>query len=182
MHSISPHTRHWLALLIISAPLLLSTAANAQDQEGAPQTEDAEQPAEDQIPWDTNCSQATRQDEPNCVMSQMVIVPQSRQVLLRMEIEVPGDRSGRRMVLQLPHGMYLPAGLTLGIDGETWQETDVQTCDGNGCYAVLELDDEGLRRLQEGAQMTVTFQQLSRQPVNVPVDLNGFSEAYAKIR
>lgn len=183
MKPTSPHTRHWLALLIIAAPLILSATVNAQEQEeDAPQAEGAEQPEEDRIPWDTSCVQATRQDEPNCEMSQLVIVPQSRQVLLRMEIEVPGDGSGTRLVLQLPHGMYLPAGLTLAIDDKAWQETDVQTCDGNGCYAGLAIDDEALRRLREGEQMTVTFQQLSRQPVSVPVDLNGFSEAYAKIR
>ena len=163
----SPRLGNLLVLLAIALPL---APALAQAQ------------AEDRIPWDTSCVQPTRQDEPNCEMSQMVIVPQSRQVLLRMEVNVPGDGSGTRMVLQLPHGMYLPAGLTLEVDGEAWQETEVQTCDGNGCYAGLGIDDEALQRLQKGAQMTVTFQQLSRQPVSVPVDLKGFTEAYAKIR
>lgn len=172
--------RHARFVVLLGALVSMPCAALAQEEEAAPAPQ--EQPAARQIPWDTSCSQLARADEPNCEMSQMVIVPQSRQVLLRIEIEVPADGSGPRMVLRLPHGLYLPAGITLAIDEEGWTETEVQTCDAQGCYAGLELDAGALRRLQRGNQLAVAFQSLSRETVTVPVDLNGFTEAYGKIR
>lgn len=179
-HVFFGHAR--LTLAACAAALGLGGAAVA----GAQETDPSESPpaAEDtrEVPWDTTCSQASRNEEPNCEMSQMVIVPQSRQVLLRVEIAVPADGSGPRMMLQLPHGIYLPAGLMLAVDGEEWARAEVQTCDGNGCYAGKEIEDEALRRLEEGEKLTVTFQSLAREDVSVPVDLNGFTGAYAKIR
>lgn len=166
-------------LVACAAAWTLATAgARAQDTD-----ESAAAPvAEREVPWDTMCSQASRQAEPDCEMSQMVIVPQSRQVLLRVEVEVPGDGSGPRMVLQLPHGIYLPAGLVLAIDGEEWQRTELQTCDGQGCYAGFGMDDDALRRLQRGEKLTVVFQSLAREEMSVPVDLDGFTGAYTRIR
>lgn len=166
-----------LLLLLVAAQAPLP--AHAQEEGEAATAQEAE---ERPIPWDTSCAQLTRRDEPNCEMSQMVIVPQSRQVLLRVEIEVPGDGSGPRMVLRLPHGIYLPAGITLEIDEAAASEAEVQTCDAQGCYAVVDLDDDLVSRLERGNQLSVTFRSLSREAVSVPVDLRGFTEAYAKIR
>jgi invasion protein IalB len=170
-----------IALACAAACMLALSAAEAQEVDGDAANEPAAA-AQAEIPWDTNCAQTSRQDEPDCEMSQMVIVPQSRQVLLRLEVQVPADQSGSRMMLQMPHGIYLPEGLTLEIDQQAWQETGLQTCDGNGCYAALQLDGDALRRLQEGTQLTVSFHSLSREVVSVPVDLNGFTEAYNRIR
>lgn len=148
------------------------------------QEEDTEAPAAAQTesPWDTRCSQPERRAEPSCEMTQTVVVPDSRQVLLRVEVEIPAGDAGPRMVLQLPHGIYLPAGITLEIDEQEWQETVVQTCDGNGCYAGFPVDEASLERLQGGAQMTVGFQSLAREGMRVPVDLSGFTAAYNRIR
>lgn len=179
------------ALAALAALPLAFAAACAFAQENEPETAEqppaAEQageaaPGAQTIPWDTACSQPQRNAEPDCEMSQMVIVPKSRQVLLRVEIEVPGDGSGTRMVLRLPHGLYLPAGVTLKIDDEDWSQTEVQTCDGQGCYAGLALDDDVVRRLQRGNQLMVGFQSLSRETVTVPVALKGFTASFAKIR
>jgi invasion protein IalB len=174
------------ALAALAAlPLVLAAAyvsAQENESETAEEPPATPQPGAQTIPWDTACSQAARSAEPNCEMSQMVIVPKSRQVLLRVEIEVPGDGSGPRMVLRLPHGLYLPAGVTLKVDDEDWRETEVQTCDGQGCYAGVELDDDVIARLERGEQLMVGFQSLSRETVTVPVDLKGFTASYAKIR
>ncbi len=172
-----PLRRKWI---VLGAALAL--APNAFAQETPPAGDDEAPAAPTQVPWDTSCSQATRQAEPDCEMSQMVIVPQSRQVLLRLEVQVAGGGAEPRMVLQLPHGIWLPAGVTLAVDDDEWQETAVQTCDGGGCYAGLPLDEAAIQRLQRGTQLTVTFRSLSREPVTVPVDLNGFTDSYAKIR
>lgn len=175
--------RFFYLFLVCAAVLTFYMPQAKARQADEPEAQANQTPAaERRIPWDTNCSQIARQDEPDCRMSQMVIVPESRQVLLRIEVLVPADATGTRMVLQLPHGIYLPEGIALEIDEAAWQETAVQTCDGNGCYAGFELDEESLRRLQDGAQLTVNFQSLSREVVSVPVDLDGFSEAYDKIR
>lgn len=171
--------RIFCAFVVVTA--MSMATAGAQEPDATPDEEDV-LAAKAKIPWDTSCSQSARQDEPNCVMSQIVIVPQSRQVLLRLEVRVPGDNSGPNMMLQLPHGIYLPNGLQVAIDEAAWQEAEVQTCDNNGCYAGVDLDAESLSRLQKGTRMTVSFQSLAREVVTVPVDLNGFTEAFGKIR
>jgi len=168
----------------IAALALLALACGGIPGQAMAQEDDAAAEAEapQGIPWDTSCTQLARADEPDCEMSQIVIVPQSRQVLLRIEIEVPGDGSGTRMVLRLPHGLYLPDGVTLDVDESAWRDTEVQTCDGQGCYAFFPLDEDGLRRLRRGNELGVSVRSLSREPMRIPVNLEGFTEAYGKIR
>jgi invasion protein IalB len=134
------------------------------------------------VPWDTECSQVARGEEPDCQMSQIVFLPETGQLLLRVTIRVQSTDRTPAMMLQLPHGMFIPEGVTLTIDEQPWQTVQVQTSDQAGGYAGIDMDAAAVERLSSAQVMSVTFLTLDRRQVTVPVNLTGFAETYARIR
>lgn len=58
----------------------------------------------------------------------------------------------------------------------------MQTCDNGGCYAGTPVSDELLKTLRSSQTVTISFQGLNKQPINVPMPLLGFADAYQKIQ
>jgi len=157
-------------LLVIAGFSSISTAAGEMESK------------ERLVPWDTSCRQVVKADDPDCEMSQMVLVRATGQILLRVTVRVPPQEASPAMMLQLPHGIYLPDGLKLMIDNKNWKDIVVQTCDAMACYAGLALPKKELKKLQNGKELIVGYQSLARTNVSVPVSLHGFSKSYDKIR
>lgn len=86
------------------------------------------------------------------------------------------------MMIQAPLGLFLPAGISIDVDGADPQRFELQTCDAGGCYAGSPLADEFLARMSKGQTLNVNFQNLNKQSINVPVTLVGFTAAYQNIR
>lgn len=79
------------------------------------------------------------------------------------------------------HGLFLPEGGTLTVDGKSPKKEAVQTCDPKGCYVGLPLDAELLKQPQSGKTFSIAFKNLQKQDIKVPVSLSGFKEAYSKL-
>lgn len=132
------------------------------------------------VPWLVNC--ASTGGEVPCEASQRLVVQKTGQLLIAVTVRIPPESKTGAMMLHLPHGLFLPDGVTLDIDGKVSKKYDVQTCDQKGCYAGLPIDDANLKMLQSGKTMTVAFRNLQKEEVRVPITLSGFKEAYAKLR
>jgi invasion protein IalB len=74
--------------------------------------------------------------------------------------------------VQLPLGVLLTAGATFQVDDNTAQRLNFRACDRNGCYANAPVTPEMLATLKSGKQLKIT----------VPLSLNGFDDAYAKMQ
>jgi invasion protein IalB len=85
------------------------------------------------------------------------------------------------MMVALPNGFYLPAGVRLTIDGKEWQPAAVQTCDRDGCYVGLPLKPEDRARLESGKSLEIHFQSIARKETSVTASLKGLSDALSKI-
>jgi invasion protein IalB len=57
-----------------------------------------------------------------------------------------------------------------------------QTCDQKDYYIQMPVSNDMLQAMGKGKQMTVSFQNLSKQDITIPVPLNGFMVAYQKIQ
>ena len=85
------------------------------------------------------------------------------------------------MVDQRSHGLFLAAGTTIQIDQGKLESLQVQTSDDKGCYAGAPVTKDMLAILQKAEKLIVTFQDLKKQTITVPMPLAGFAEAYQKL-
>ena len=115
-----------------------------------------------------------------CRASQTIALRKSRKRLLAVRVTRPSDAKAA-MMIHLPHGLFLPAGVSWQVDDAARGELTVQTCDKRGCYAGMPLSAQRLEALKRGARLTLSFQNLEKRTVRVPVSLKGFTAAIAKL-
>lgn len=157
-----------IALLGLLVHGLAAAAARAQD--GA---------AADGESWSVTCD--TAGETARCTMLQNLVTqnePQQRLLTVFVQTDPAGTRT---LLLALPHGLFLPSGAQIQIDGGEATRLVIQTSDANGAYAGAEMTAELLAALRQGRTLTVTFQSAQRQTIAVPVTLSGFSAAYERL-
>lgn len=170
-----------LAMAMVAAT---GSAAAAQDAAPATTAAPAQTPATTAgtaVPgrnWQVNCSGDS--EAKRCTVLQNLVADQGKgqQRLLTVMVQ-PGADNQPALLLALPHGLFLPAGVQMQIDKGEAQKLVIQTADQNGSYAGAALDTALLDRLKGGSTLDVTFQSAQQQAVTVPVTLVGFSSAYA---
>jgi invasion protein IalB len=156
-----------------------ATPAAAAAPDAANAAAPATQPAD---AWATNCSAQVRAGPLDCSVVQRVVLQRTGQLLAMISIRLPSDSHNPAMLVQTPLGLYLPAGVSLKIDDNADISLALQTCDAGGCYAGTTVSSAMLSLMRKGHSMTVTFQNISKQPVAVPVALAGFAGAYEKVK
>jgi hypothetical protein len=61
-------------------------------------------------------------------------------------------------------------------------DLEIQTCENRGCYASTPIAPELLAALKSGKQLKVSFQNLAKETITIPMPLNDFAAAYEKIK
>ncbi|WP_195930701.1 invasion associated locus B family protein [Hyphomicrobium album] len=159
------------------APAAKAPAAAPAAKEAPPKP--AADAAAPQIPWLVNC--ASLPDQMSCEAIQTLTIQKTGQLLLSISVRIPPNSKTAAMMLHLPHGMFLPDGVSLTIDTNPPQKQPVQTCDQKGCYVGVPIDDTLLKTLQSGKILTIAFKSLEKKEITIPIALSGFKEAYAKL-
>jgi invasion protein IalB len=118
-------------------------------------------------PWDATCTGTDRTHPLNCEIEQRVVISKTGQLLIDMTVKLPDGAAAPVMLIHTPYGLYLPAGLTLAVDGAAFTALAIQTCDNNGCYAGSPIEDKLLSAMLQGTSLTVTFQNLQKK--NIPI-------------
>ena len=116
-----------------------------------------------------------------CKAMQTIVLAKTRQLLLSAAVSKPPGSDNATLLLQLPHGLFNPAGVTVGVDVEKPQTLAIQTCDAKGCYAGTPVTPEQLAAMKTGSKLNVVFQDLKKQKIAVPVPLKGFDAAMKKL-
>jgi invasion protein IalB len=86
------------------------------------------------------------------------------------------------VLIQLPLGLNIPAGAKLQVDDGKVADLQIQTCEARGCYAGAAIGPDLLAAMKTGKQLKVSFQNLNREPLTVPLPLADFAPAYEKIK
>ena len=82
----------------------------------------------------------------------------------------------------VPLGLFLPAGLTLKVDGrDDIKRLQYQICTRDGCRAGFPLDDRWLALFRGGLNGTVTVRTLRGNNVTMPLSLKGFTKGVQAI-
>jgi invasion protein IalB len=164
-----------LYLLVVFFLILCGHTARAQEP-SKPGTEADPAPG-----WVTKCTSGGRRTALDCSVEQTVLLKKTQQLLLSVVVRVPPDSREPAMMIHLPFGLFLPAGITLDLEGQKRQQLEVQTCDSKGCYAGTVVSGDMLAAMKQSEQLTVTFQDLPKNNISIQVPLKGFAAAYQRI-
>jgi len=133
-------------------------------------------------PWVVNCSTSQGNGELVCQMSQQLVSPETKRPVLSIVFRSTGKGKPLNMLLAMPHGLFLPAGLSMQIDNGRPSQSVIQASDAKGVYAALPVTNEMLAKLKAGNLLKVTMNSVQRKKLTIPVSLNGFTAAVEKLQ
>lgn len=182
-------------LVALAAAVLLSTAA-AHAQQGAkknaapaPAAQPAAAPTQQQAEgapgqpgWIVRCTSASRDAALECAMEQNAVLTKTGQTVVLINIRIAPDTRTPIALLQLPLGLNLPVGAKLQVDEGKTVDLQIQTCENRGCYASTPLAADLLAALRSGKQLKVSFQNMAKETIAIPMPLGDFAAAYDKIK
>jgi invasion protein IalB len=132
--------------------------------------------------WAARCSSASRDAPLECAVEQTAILQKTGQLIILVNIRVPSDTRMPVAMVQLPLGLNLPGGAKLEVDDGRTTDLQIQTCESRGCYAGTPVGPDLLAALRSGKQLKISFQNLSKETITIPLPLGDFAAAYDKIK
>jgi invasion protein IalB len=132
--------------------------------------------------WAARCGSASRDAPLECAIEQSAVLPRTGQLVILVNIRVPADTHTPSALIQLPLGLNLPGGAKLQVDDGAATDMPIQTCEARGCYAGTTIAPDLLAAMKSGKQLKVSFQNLNKETLTVPLPLADFAAAYDKIK
>lgn len=118
-----------------------------------------------------------------CVIVQTVQENETQQNIMSFVVAFPPNQDQGRVVVVLPLGADLRAGIDLKVDGGAATHLDFGVCLRDGCQATLPLDAATLDSFKRGTKGEVTFRYLPRQKtLTLPLSFSGFTAAVKALR
>jgi invasion protein IalB len=151
------------------APSPAEATANTQSQPGQPG-------------WASRCTSPSRDAPLECAIEETAVLTKTGQLIVLVNIRVTGDTRSPVALVQLPLGLNLPAGAKFQVDDGKAVDLPIQTCENRGCYANLQIPADLLSALKSGKQLKVSFQNLGKETITIPMPLTDFTAAYDKIK
>jgi len=152
----------------------------AQAAPSPQQTEAANAPS--QLGWIARCASIGRDAPLECAIEETAVLTKTGQVVVLVNIRVTSDTRTPVAMVQLPLGLNLPVGAKLQVDEGKPVDLQIQTCENRGCYANLPVAPDLLAALRTGKQLKISFQNLAKDPITIPMPLTDFAAAYDKIK
>jgi invasion protein IalB len=183
-------------LVALATAVLLSTGA-ASAQQGAKKNAASPAPAAQPAPaptqpqaegtppqpgWIARCTSASRDAPLECAIEQNAVLTKTGQTIVLVNIRIAPDTRKPIALLQLPLGLNLPLGAKLQVDDGKTIDLQIQTCENRGCYASTPIAPDLLASLRSGKQLKVSFQNMAKETIAIPMPLNDFAAAYDKIK
>jgi len=162
------------------APKAKNNATPVAQATPAPAAESANTPAPPG--WVARCSSASRGAPLECAIEQSAVLTKTGQLIVLINIRVASDTRTPIAVVQLPLGLNLPAGAKLQVDDGKTTDLQIQTCEQRGCYANTPIAADMLAAMKSGKQLKVSFQNLAKEVISIPMPLTDFAAAYDKIK
>jgi len=132
--------------------------------------------------WAARCNSTSRDSPLECAIEQSAVLSKTGQLIVLANIRVPSDTHAPVALVQLPLGLNLPAGAKLQVDDGKAIDLQIQTCENRGCYASAPIAPDLLAALKSGKQLKVSFQNLAKETITIPMPLADFAAAYDKIK
>jgi invasion protein IalB len=131
--------------------------------------------------WASRCASADRKSDLDCSVEQSVAL-KTGQIVVQFTVTVQAGGKSPVAIVVLPLGIFLPAGAKAEVDDQKPVDLTLETCDQRGCYAKASVSPDLLSAMKTGKTMTVSFTTMTKDTVNIPLQLSEFAEAYGKIQ
>jgi invasion protein IalB len=132
--------------------------------------------------WAARCTSASRDAPLECAIEQTAVLSKTGQLIVLINIRVPSDTHMPLATVQLPLGLNLPGGAKFQVDDGKVTDLQIQTCEARGCYAAAVIAPDELAALRSGKQLKLSFQNLAKETITIPMPLTDFAAAYDKIK
>jgi invasion protein IalB len=132
--------------------------------------------------WVARCAAASREAPLECAVEETAVLQKTGQVIVLVNIRVASDTRQPVALVQLPLGLNVPVGGKMQVDEGKTYDLQIQTCEQRGCYASLPIAPDMLAALRTGKQLKVSFQNLGKETISIPMPLADFAAAYDKIK
>ena len=132
--------------------------------------------------WTARCASTSRDAPLECAVEETAVLTKTGQLIVLVNIRVANDNRAPVALVQLPLGLNLPAGAKFQVDDGKAMDLTIQTCENRGCYANLPIPADLLAALKSGKQLKVSFQNLGKETITIPMPLTDFAAAYDKIK
>ena len=132
--------------------------------------------------WIARCTSLSRDAPLECAIEQTAVLTKTGQLIVLINIRVASDTRTPIAVIQLPLGLNLPVGAKLQVDDGKTADLQIQTCEQRGCYANTPIAADMLTAMKSGKQLKVSFQNLAKEVISIPMPLTDFAAAYDKIK
>jgi invasion protein IalB len=130
--------------------------------------------------WAVRCNSVSRDAPLECAMEQNAVLTKTGQLIVLINIRAPADTRVPLALIQLPLGLNLPVGAKLQVDEGKATDLQIQTCENRGCYASTPISADLLAALKSGKQLKISFQNMAKETIAIPMPLTDFAAAYER--
>jgi len=162
------------AAAVAVAALMVSPPAVAQDEQKTKKSNAA---------WVKLCEEAPSLKKEGeklnvCLTHHERIDGNTGRVLVSAAIRKVEGRDRQSLMVMVPLGMALPAGVQAKIDDNDPIKLQYTLCHAGGCTAETQATDKIIEQFKAGEKIIVAAVNLSGKPIGFPVPLSGFTKAY----
>lgn len=145
----------------------------------AAQSEATQQAQVTSTGWGVQCSNVG--DDLLCSALISIVSPQNNQLVLRVSIQPQAESDDHTLVLQLPLGLDLVAGVSLQIDDAEAEQLPVNTCLPAGCFVTRPIDAARLEAMKAGETLSITMTANNGGESKMDLPLSGFAKSVDKL-
>ncbi len=134
--------------------------------------------------WGYKCETPKGFDKEICFIFQRITNKENNKRVADITVAY-APNSGKKplMVVTLPLGVFLPAGIQLRVDqGKEAARAPYVQCIKDGCQARVILDDKIMDKLKSGNRLGVAFLTPKQKQLGFPVSLSGFTAAINSLK
>ncbi len=133
--------------------------------------------------WGHKCEQPKGINREICFIFQQLSEKKSGKPVVGITIAYPRKETNPALVITLPLGVHIPAGVRLKIDqnGETTPAPFIH-CVSSGCQAKVKLNNKLLGMMKRGNKLNLTFLNNRRKALTVAMSLSGFTAAINSLK
>ena len=151
---------------MVAALVLLPTAGLAQDT-----------PPADAPKWVKICGTDPNAKKEFCLVTQELYADTGRFIASAALRQTTGDPK-ITLVAAVPLGMLLQPGLRAQVDQGKQYELKYSICFPNACYGDVEVNDELVKAMKAGGQLTITTLNQQGKTIAFPLTLVGFTKVF----
>ena len=131
--------------------------------------------------WHRSC-ETDREGRTSCIVEQFAVVMPQNAVAAHIRFARAGTPDRARMMLTVPLGVLLAAGVSLSIDGSKPIELPFERCTRAGCEASAVLDESALAKFARGETLVIRYASSATAAADIPIRLQGLADALKQLK